>query len=128
MQTTRHSLQPVLDQVAALESALAPYEQIKRDLAAARARFGKLTDEFVSELKNRCGFMGEDKKRMLVLDLFAKDVETGLDVAVADKRQLLMRFVEELWDKYRVTLTTIQGEREERQARLDQFLAQLNYT
>ena len=44
----------------------------KRDLTAARARFRKLTDEFVSELKNRCGFMGDDKKRALVLELFAR--------------------------------------------------------
>ena len=42
---------------------------MKRDLAAARASFRKLTDEFVSELEARCGFMGDDKKRALVLEL-----------------------------------------------------------
>ena len=48
LQTARDSLQPVLDQLAALEAALAPYEQIKTDLSAARARYRKLTDAFVS--------------------------------------------------------------------------------
>ena len=66
----------MLDQIAALEAALAPYEQIKRDLSAARTHFRKLTDAFVSELKNRCGFMGDDKKRALVLELFAQDVQS----------------------------------------------------
>jgi type I restriction enzyme M protein len=127
LQTTRDSLQPVLDQVAALESALAPYEQTKRALATTRARFGDLTGAFVSELKNRCGFMGDDRKRALVLELFAQDVQTGLDAAVSEERQGLVRFIEVLWDKYGVTLTTIRGERRELETRLDHLLAQLNY-
>ena len=127
MQTTRDSLQPVLDQVAALESALAPYEQTKRALATTRARFRDLTGAFVSELKNRCGFMGDDRKRALVLELFAQDVQTGLDAAVSEERQGLVRFIEVLWDKYGVTLTTIRGERRELETRLDHLLAQLNY-
>ena len=94
------ALQPVLDQIAALEAALAPYERIKRDLTAARARFRKLTDEFVSELKNRSGFMGEDKKRNLVLELFAQDLEIGLAAAVGEKQQTITRVIIGLWDKY----------------------------
>ena len=78
----------MLDQLAALEAALAPYEKIKTDLSAARARFRKLTDDFVYELKNRCGVMSDDKKRALVLELFAQDVQEGLDAAVSEKRQV----------------------------------------
>jgi len=37
LQTARDSLQPVLDQIAALEATLAPYDKIKTDLGAARA-------------------------------------------------------------------------------------------
>ena len=96
----------MLDQLAALEAALAPYEQIKTDLADARARYRKLTDDFVNELKSRCGVMSDDQKRALVLELFAQDVQAGLDAAVAEKRQELERFIEGLWDKYRVTLST----------------------
>jgi type I restriction enzyme M protein len=122
------TLQPVLDQLAALEAALAPYEQIKRDLAAARARFRKLTDAFVDELKGRCGVMSEDKKRALVLELFAQDVQAGLDTAVAARRQELIRFLENLWDKYCVTLTDLRGERAEVETRLENYLKQLAYT
>jgi hypothetical protein len=46
--------------------------------------------------------MSEDEKRALVLELFAQDVQAGLDTAVNERRQGLMLFVEELWDKYRV--------------------------
>ena len=127
MQTARDSLQPVFDQIAALEAALAPYEQIKRDLAAARTSFRKLTDEFVSELKNRCGFMGDDKKRALVLELIAQDACAGLDNAVSEKRQLLSRLVEELSDKYSTPMAHVREQRELVLARLETALKVLGY-
>jgi type I restriction enzyme M protein len=122
------ALQPVLDRLAAIEAELTPYEQIKIDLAEARARYRKLTDAFVGELKNRCGGLSEDKKRILVLELFAQDVQTGLDAAVAEKQQELVRFVEGLWDKYRVTLADLRHERAEVETRMENYLKQLAYT
>jgi type I restriction enzyme M protein len=41
-------LQPVLDQLSALEASLVPYEQIKEQLAEARARSRALTGEFMT--------------------------------------------------------------------------------
>jgi len=122
------ALQPVLDQIAALEAALAPYEQIKRDLASARTRFRKLTDEFVSELKNRCGFMGNGKKRALVLELLEQDVQGGLDAAMSEKRQALIEFVESVSDKYRATLEAIHCKQSTAQNRLGAILNTLGYS
>jgi type I restriction enzyme M protein len=121
-------LQPALDQIAALEASLAPYEKIKSELSAARSRFRDLTDDFVSELKNRCGFMGSDKKRALVLELFAQDVQTGLDAAVSEKRQILVRFVEELWDKYRVPLGQLRCDRKKFEETVNAVLKGMSYS
>ena len=121
------ALQPVFDQLAALEAALAPYEQIKADLAASRARYRELTDAFVDQLKARCAVMIDDQKCALVLELFAQDVQAGLDAAVSEKREELMRFVEGLWDKYRVTLTDLQAERATIGERLGNILTVLSY-
>ena len=63
----------------------------------------------MDELKSRCDAMNDDEKRALVLELFAQDVQAGLDAAVSEKRQELVRFVEGLWDKYRVTLGPTYG-------------------
>jgi type I restriction enzyme M protein len=52
----------------------------------------------------------------------------GLDAAVAEKRQELVRFIEGLWDKYRVTLTELRNEREGVEHALAGFLKQLAYT
>jgi type I restriction enzyme M protein len=121
------ALQPMFDQLAALEAALAPYEQIKADLAAARTRYRELTDAFVDQLKARCAVMTDDQKRALVLELFAQDVQAGLDTAVSEKRQELMRFVEGLWDKYKETLTGLRNERAAIETRLHSFLEAIHY-
>jgi type I restriction enzyme M protein len=72
--------------------------------------------------------MNEDEKRALVLELFAQDVQVRLDVAVGEKRQELIRFVEGMWDKYRVTLIDLRNERAEIEEKLSQFLQRLSYT
>jgi len=123
----RKDLQPVLDQLAAWEAALQPYEQIKEHLAEARARYRTLTAEFVNELKSRCDVLNADQKRALVLELFAQDVQAGLDAALADKRQELVRFVEEVWDKYRYTLESMRSGRTELETRLTSFFSALGY-
>jgi type I restriction enzyme M protein len=121
------ALQPVFDQLAALEAALAPYEQIKADLAAASARYRELTNAFVNELKARCAVMTDDQKRALVLELFAQDVQAGLDAAVSEKQEELVRFVEGLWDKYRSSLEALTHQRNDVFARLTDLLKDLKY-
>ena len=123
----RGRLQPILDELATLAAALVPYEQTKEQLAEARARYRTLTDEFVNELKSRCGAMNDDQKRVLVLELFAQDVQASLDAVVAEKRQELVRFIEGLWDKYRVTLAQLRGDRTGIETSLSEFLKQLSY-
>jgi type I restriction enzyme M protein len=121
------ALQSVIDQLAGFEVVLEPYEAIKKQLSEARARYRTLTDEFVNELKSRCDAMNTDQKRALVLELFAQDVQTGLDEAVAEKRQELVHFIEGLWDKYHVTLTILRGERAAVEKQLENFFEALTY-
>ena len=116
------ALQPVHDDLAQIEVALAPYEQIKTDLAAARASYRQLTNAFVAQLKTTIDGLSEDEKRTLVLDLFAQDVRAGLDAAVSAKRQELVRFVEGLWDKYRITLEELRSRRSETEVQLQKIL------
>ncbi len=123
----RRVLQPYVDQMAALEAELAPYEQIKADLAVARATFRTLTNAFVDELKNRCEDMDKDEKQVLVLELFAQDLQTGLEGAVRDKQQELVRFNENLWDKYQVSLTTLKQVRRNSEVMLNGILGGLGY-
>ena len=123
----RRELQPYFDQMAALDVEIAPYEQIKTNLAAARASFRTLTNAFIDELKNRCAAFSMDEKQALVLELFAQDLQTGLDGAVRDKQQKLVRFVENLWDKYASSLTVLTTGRERLSKQLHIALQDLGY-
>ena len=126
-ETAQLDLQPYFDQMAALEAERVPYEQIKRDLAAARATFRTLTNAFVDELKRRCAALSEDEKQALVLELFAQDLHAGLDGAVKDRQQELVRFVENLWDKYRVALDSIQADRNSVVSRMENIIRRIGY-
>lgn len=125
-ETARLDLQPYFDRMVALEAELAPYEKIKTDLAAARATFRALTHAFVDELKNRCAAFSTEKQA-LVLELFAQDLQAGLNGAVRDRQQELVRFVEYLWDKYRVALDELKAGREAVSSRLEIMLTVLGY-
>ena len=72
--------------------------------------------------------MNEDQKRALVLELFAQDVEAGLDTAVAEKRQELVRFIEGLLDKYRVTLHEVRDQRTKLEDKLSDIFKTLRYS
>jgi len=126
-EAARRELQPFFDQAAALETELAPYEKIKSDLAVARATFRALTNAFVDELKSRCALSSDEEKKMLVLELFAQDLQAGLDAAVMEKRQKLVWFIENLWDKYQVTLEDLQSSRNRIGTRLNESLGVLGY-
>ena len=114
-------LQPVLDRFTELEAALAPYDQIRKDLAEARARYRELTNAFVDELRNRCAALNEDAKPVLVLELLAQDVQTSLAGAVSERRRTLLQVAEGLWDKYRVTLTELRSKRVEVESQMNRF-------
>jgi type I restriction enzyme M protein len=118
---------PPPPELAALEAALQPYEAIKGKLAEARARYRSLTDDFVNELKSRCSALNDDQKRALVLELFAQDVQAGLDAAVAEKRQQLVRFLEGLWDKYSVPMGALVQQRDRVAEKLANTFKKLGY-
>lgn len=123
----RMRLEPVFDQLATLEAALQPYEQIKRRLAEARARYKRLVATFLDQLKARCAVKTDDEKQALVLDLMAEDAQAGLDAAVVTRLQELIRFFENLWDKYRATLYDLYNERTDVATQLQGCFTNLGY-
>jgi type I restriction enzyme M protein len=120
-------LRPVLDQLAVIKEALAPYEKLKEQLTAARDSYRKLVGNFLDELKIRCEMKSQSEKQALVLDLMAEDALAGLEAAVAAWRQDLVRFVENLWDKYCVRFDEIRRERAEAETTLASFLRRLGF-
>jgi type I restriction enzyme M protein len=124
---TRADLKPVIERFASLQQALAPYEKIKLDLAEARNLYRGLVDSFVEELKIRCRGKSDAEKQILVLELFEDDVQSALTAAIASMRQELVRRIEGLWDKYRVTLDELREYRLSGENILGKALKTMNY-
>ena len=121
----RAALEPVRQEIASLEDDLAPYEQVKTQLAEARARFRALIEQFVGELKARCGVMDSAEKQNGVLALFALDLQASLEASVTEEVQTLDALVSRIWEKYAVTLSDIKSDRAVVETALASQLAQL---
>jgi len=120
-------LAKVFAELKRISGALDPYQETLEDLAEARKRYRALIADFLDELKTRCGTMGEDEKRDLVLALFAQNLRAGLDAALAERRAAVIAFVEREWDKYRVTLIDLRISRQSAHDHIETFLKGLAY-
>ncbi|MGI9249646.1 MAG: N-6 DNA methylase [Pseudohongiellaceae bacterium] len=123
----QRELQPYFDRMDVLNTELAPYEQIKTALTVARDTFRMLASAFINELKKRCMAMNKDKKQMLVLELFAHDLQSGLDSAVKNKKRELIQLTENFWDKYAAPLAMLIENREHFSLQFHNTLQELGY-
>ena len=81
----------------------------------------------MDQLKTTCNLLKDEKQRALVIELFAQDVQTGLDGAAAEKLQALKRFVEGLWDKYAAPMELLAKQREAITRQLAAAIKKLGY-
>ncbi|MEF8768950.1 MAG: N-6 DNA methylase [Candidatus Accumulibacter phosphatis] len=120
-------LAPTLEQIAALQAELEPYETITADLAATRARYRELLNQFLDTLTKRCNDMSGEQTATMVLRLLEERVQAALDGAIARRRQVLISCIERLWDKYSVTLHQMQRTQQALRGSVGQLLQGLGY-
>lgn len=111
------------------EEALSEAEikALKKELTAAKKTVKALRQSFVERLQAAQGKLDADQARELMLDLVKGDLAQELERRVNSHRQAMISVVEGWWDKYRVTLQEIEGERDTAKTRLDGFLKELGY-
>ena len=100
---------------------------LKRKLTVAKARLKTLHRGFADRLEAAQAEVDMKQAEALVLDILQADLRRELDRRVVDHRQAVVAAVDGWWSKYRVTLRTIEGERDAAKARLDGFLGELGY-
>ena len=119
---------PVLAEMIAIKAKLAPYEEICDKLAEARKQLRALEEALLERLESaRAGFTA-DQTRELVLDLAREALVRVLSAGVTTHRQQVVAAVENLWDKYRVSLTELEHGRADVVGRLDGMIKELGYT
>ena len=111
------------------EEALSEAEikALKKELSAAKAKLKTLHRGFSDRLEAAQGEVDGEQAEALVLDILKADLRRELDRRVVAHRQAVVAAVEGWWSKYRVTLRTIEGERDAAKGRLDGFLKELGY-
>lgn len=78
-------------------------------------------------LKKRRAGLSADDCRNLVLDLSREDLERVLSHYVEEHRQEVRATVENLWNKYGVSLQAIRADRDAAVQKLDGLLKELKY-
>lgn len=111
------------------EEALSEAEvkALKSKLTAAKKRLKALKATVAAKLVEAHAALDAQAAKELVIDLLKADLKGVLDRAVTAHRQAIVGVVENWWDKYRVTLRDIEGERDAAKVRLDGFLKELGY-
>jgi len=111
------------------EEALSEAEvkALKSELTAAKKTLKTLKAGFVKMLEKAHTALSGDEAQELVLDLLNSDLRAVLDRSVTAHRQVIISAAENWWDKYRVTLKDIEGERGKVMGKLDGFLKELGY-
>ncbi|MEA2014664.1 MAG: N-6 DNA methylase, partial [Thermodesulfobacteriota bacterium] len=109
------------------EKELQPYVEITNQLKEAKKRFKELQKKFIKRLHEAREVLSDGDCRELVLDILNEKLAGHLDSYVTAHRQEVIAAVENWWDKYRVTLRDIEGEREQATKNLAEFMGELGY-
>ena len=120
-------LAPLAEEAETIDAMLAPYEEIKEALKAARGKVRRLKAAFVERLTAARAELNDDDCRELVLDIDRERLLARLERARARRVGALVADLERLWDKYRVSLKSIERRRSDATALLDGYLRELRY-
>ena len=115
-------------QIADLETKLAPYEKIRDQLKAARKRLRELEEALLERLDSARAGLTTAQARDLVLDLAREALARVLTAGATAHRQQVIAAVENLWDKYCVSLAAREEARSEISQRLGGMLKELGYS
>jgi type I restriction enzyme M protein len=115
------------DDGPAEEVSEAELKQLKASRTAARKQLKTEKAAFAEQLERACAELDDAAARVLVLDLFRADVRGEADRRVARHRRSVIDAFETWWDKYKVTLTELEVERDTAASKLAGFLTELGY-
>ncbi len=100
---------------------------LRKQLATTKRALKAKQEDFAQKLKEARSALTEPTARELVLGILRSELDAILGRYVASHRDEVVGALEAWWDKYRVTLTSIEGERDAAAEKLRGFLGALGY-
>jgi type I restriction enzyme M protein len=111
------------------EEALSPAQlaALKKELTAAKKWSKALQTEFVAQLVKARSSLSRDDSQELVLQIARSLLAEHTDAYVTKHRHVVTAALENWWDKYAVTMRSLEGDREQIVARVTAFVKGLGY-
>jgi type I restriction enzyme M protein len=105
----------------------AQLKEWKKQLAALKKELKGAEQGFARRLDAAVDRLDQASAAALLLAILRSDVLTILDRYIAAHRQHVVASFENWWDKYRVTLAALEGQRDLATSRLQSFITKLGY-
>jgi type I restriction enzyme M protein len=100
---------------------------LKKELGSLKKKLKALQDNFKMRLEAAVAKLDDASTRALVLGILREDLDAIIVRYVMDHRQQVVAAFDRWWEKYRVTLISIQQERDAVAERVKGFLKGLKY-
>ena len=114
-------------QIEAIDSRLARHTALEVELKTLKANIRqteKQKDELIAAARAK---ISEEEARELILERFRRLLTERFDGYLRQYQRAFIAAIENLWDKYAVTLKQILAERDREAEQLDRFLEELGY-
>ena len=120
LQAIEASLQPILDQIAVFDELRNALKEVKKELADRKKVFADHLNLAVDGLLPK-------EAATLLLTILHDDMKRIVERYITNQRQQIVSAFENWWDKYKVTLTEIESDRDQAAKQLQAFLKGLKY-
>ncbi|MDO9384482.1 MAG: hypothetical protein Q7T86_16650 [Hyphomicrobiaceae bacterium] len=100
---------------------------LKKELSSEKKTMKRLKESLAELLTKAGSEVMETQAKEMVLAILKDNLVWELNRKVTAHRQRVVAALEVWWDKYRVTLRAIEGERDAAKAKLDRFMRGLGY-
>lgn len=119
-QAIEATLQPILEQLAVFDKLRNALKDVKKELADRKK-------VFADHLNLAVDGLAPEEAGKLLLTILHDDMKRIVERYVTGQRQLIVAAFANWWDKYKVTLTAIEQDRDLATNQLQQFLKGLGY-
>ena len=99
----------------------------KKDLAAIKKQLKARMDSFTAQLHGQVDGLSPERAGELLLTILHDDMSSIVERYIAAQRKRIVAAFENWWDKYRVTLTEMEGKRDAAAKALQGFVKELGY-
>ncbi|MGI1690126.1 type I restriction-modification system subunit M [Thermoanaerobacter uzonensis] len=103
-------------------------EQKEKEIKKLRKAISDKEKEVEKKTDEKIEILTEEEVKELLLEKFFELIQNQLEKYLNDEKKEIIKIFENLWDKYKVSLSELRNDRDEEVKKLDEFLKRLGYS